>query len=502
MALSVLFIRFPYHKTIFSIPMTAFLIAIAVLIGGYFIYGMVIERVFGIDPKRPTPAYTRTDGIDYIPLSPWRVFLIQFLNIAGLGPIFGAIMGIMFGPAAFLWITFGTIFAGAVHDYLSGMISLRSGGASLPEIVGQELGPGVKNVMRVWSVVLLILVGAVFVISPAGIIDDITPDANDRLIWVGEIFAYYMLATLLPIDRLIGRLYPIFGAALLFMAVALLVVMIAGGMTIPDGFSDGLSSRYGDDTHMIFPMMFVSIACGAISGFHATQSPMMARCLTNERLARPIFYGAMVAEGLVALIWAAAAIAFTGSYGSLHQYMTEHGANAGALVREISVTWLGDLGGILALLGVVAAPITTGDTALRSTRLMVADMLHIDQKKITKRLLISIPIFALTFLIMCIDFNVLWRYFAWCNQSLAVFTLWAVTVYLARHGKAYVVTLLPAMFMTAVTVSYLIFAPRPEGFGLGFGVAVAAGSAVAIALMILFMSKIPKFRGLRYPGEE
>lgn len=502
MALSVLFIRFPYHKTIFSIPMTAFLIAIAVLIGGYFIYGMVIERVFGIDPKRLTPAYTRTDGIDYIPLSPWRVFLIQFLNIAGLGPIFGAIMGIMFGPAAFLWITFGTIFAGAVHDYLSGMISLRSGGASLPEIVGQELGPGVKNVMRVWSVVLLILVGAVFVISPAGIIDDITPDANDRLIWVGVIFVYYMLATLLPIDRLIGRLYPIFGAALLFMAVALLVVMIAGGMTIPDGFSDGLSSRYGDDTHMIFPMMFVSIACGAISGFHATQSPMMARCLTNERLARPIFYGAMVAEGLVALIWAAAAIAFTGSYGSLHQYMTEHGANAGALVREISVTWLGDLGGILALLGVVAAPITTGDTALRSTRLMVADMLHIDQKKITKRLLISIPIFALTFLIMCIDFNVLWRYFAWCNQSLAVFTLWAVTVYLARHGKAYVVTLLPAMFMTAVTVSYLIFAPRPEGFGLGFGVAVAAGSTVAIALMILFMSKIPKLRGLRYLGEE
>lgn len=229
---------------------------------------------------------------------------------------------------------------------------------------------------------------------------------------------------------------------------------------------------------------------------------MMARCLTNERLARPIFYGAMVAEGLVALIWAAAAIAFTGSYGSLHQYMTEHGANAGALVREISVTWLGDLGGILALLGVVAAPITTGDTALRSTRLMVADMLHIDQKKITKRLLISIPIFALTFLIMCIDFNVLWRYFAWCNQSLAVFTLWAVTVYLARHGKAYVVTLLPAMFMTAVTVSYLIFAPRPEGFGLGFGVAVAAGSTVAIALMILFMSKIPKLRGLRYLGEE
>lgn len=470
--------------------MTAFLIAIAVLIGGYFIYGAVIEKVFGADASRVTPAYTQTDGIDYIPMSPWKVFLIQFLNIAGLGPIFGAIMGIMFGPAAFIWITLGTIFAGGVHDYLSGMISLRSGGASLPEIVGRELGRGVKIVMRGWSVVLLILVGAVFVLSPAGIIDDMTPGFDDKLIWVAVIFLYYMLATLLPIDKLIGRFYPIFGAALLFMAVALLVTMLAGGITIPDGFSDGLASRYGDTTHMIFPMMFVSIACGAISGFHATQSPMMARCLTNEKLARPIFYGAMVAEGLVALIWAAAAIAFTGGYENLHGYMSEHGSNAGVLVREISVTWLGDIGGILALLGVVAAPITTGDTALRSTRLMIADMLHLDQSKLWKRLAVSLPIFALTFLIMCIDFNVLWRYFAWCNQSLAVFTLWAVTVYLARHGKAYIVTLIPAMFMTAVTVSYLLFAQRPEGLGLGLGVATAVGSAVAIALFMLFIRKL------------
>lgn len=482
--------------------MTAFLIAIAVLVGGYFLYGALMERVFGVMPERKTPAYTHTDGIDYIPMSPWKVFLIQFLNIAGLGPIFGAIMGIMFGPAAFIWITFGTIFAGAVHDYLSGMISLRSGGASLPEIVGRELGPGVKAVMRLWSVVLLILVGAVFVISPAGIIDGMTPDVDDRLIWVAAIFIYYMLATLLPIDKLIGRFYPIFGAALLFMAVALLAVMLFGGISIPDGFSDGLASRYGDSVHMVFPMMFVSIACGAISGFHATQSPMMARCLTNEKLARPIFYGAMVAEGLVALIWAAAAIAFTGGYENLHSYMAEHGSNAGVLVKEISVTWLGDFGGILALLGVVAAPITTGDTALRSTRLMIADMLHVDQSKILRRLAISIPVFVLTFVVMCIDFNILWRYFAWCNQTLAVFTLWAVTVWLARHGKAYIVTLLPAMFMTAVTVTYLLFAPRPEGFGLGFSGAIAIGSAAAIGLMLLFLARLRTLRGLRYPGEE
>ncbi len=482
--------------------MTAFLLSISVLVGGYFIYGALIERIFGTDAGRPTPAYTRTDGIDYMPMSPWRVFLIQFLNIAGLGPIFGAIMGIMFGPAAFIWITFGTIFAGAVHDYLSGMISLRSGGASLPEIVGRELGNGVKMTMRVWSAILLILVGAVFVVSPAGIIDGMTPGSDDRLIWVAVIFIYYMLATLLPIDKLIGRFYPVFGAVLLFMAVALLVVMVFRGMTIPDGFSDGLHSRFADGHHTIFPMMFVSIACGAISGFHATQSPMMARCLTNERLARPIFYGAMVAEGLVALIWAAAAIAFTGGYDQLHSYMVEHGSNAGILVKEISMTWLGGFGGILALLGVIAAPITTGDTALRSTRLMIADMLHIDQSKIAKRLIISIPIFIVTFLIMCIDFNVLWRYFAWCNQSLAVFTLWAVTVYLARHGKAFVVTLLPAMFMTAVTVSYLLFASRPEGFGLGYGVSLAVGCAVALGLFLLFLSKIKTLRGLRYPGED
>lgn len=474
--------------------MHSFIISIIVLIGGYFVYGALMERVFGIKKNRPMPAYTRRDGIDYIPMATWKVFLVQFLNIAGLGPIFGAIMGIMFGPAAFLWIVLGTIFAGAVHDFTSAMMSIRSGGASLPEIVGRELGTPIKNFVRIWSVLLLILVGAVFIISPAGLLAGMT--TLDRTLWVGIIFLYYMLATLLPIDKLIGNLYPVFGLALLFMAAGLLCVLLFGDVTIPVGISDGFGSRYADDAHPVFPMMFVSIACGAISGFHATQSPMMARCLKSEKLARPIFYGAMVAEGLVALIWAAATIAFTGGYEQLADFMAAHpdGSGSSALVHEISIDWLGSIGGVLAILGVIAAPITTGDTALRSSRLIIADFLHLDQRKILKRLVITLPIFALTFLIMCIDFNVLWRYFAWCNQTLAVFTLWAATVYLARHHKAYIVTLLPAMFMSAVSVSYLLFARRPEGLGLDWSLAIGCGAAVAVGLLLLFMKYL---RGLK-----
>lgn len=468
--------------------MTTFLIALAILIGGYIIYGSVVEKIFGSDPSRPTPAITKNDGVDFIPMPVWKVFLIQFLNIAGLGPVFGAIMGIMFGPAAFIWIVFGTIFAGAVHDFISAMISLRSGGQSLPEIVGTELGSSIKNVMRAFSVVLLILVSAVFVLTPAELIAGMTPEGLDLKFWIYAIFGYYILATLLPIDKLIGNLYPLFGFALLFMAAGIFSVLLFSGITIPDGFSDGLMSRFSDDSHPIFPMMFVSIACGAISGFHATQSPMMARCLKNERLARPVFYGAMVAEGFVALIWAAAAIAYTGGYEQLAEYMSTDGNSTGSLVKSISLDWLGTFGGVLAILGVVAAPITTGDTALRSTRLIVADFLRVDQKKIVKRLLVSIPIFALTYLVMLIDFNVLWRYFAWSNQTLAVFTLWAATVYLARHGKAYIITLLPAIFMTAVSVSYLLFAPQPEGFGLPWGLAVGVGGAVGAGLTLVFLS--------------
>lgn len=465
--------------------MTSFLIALAVLIGGYFIYGLFVEKIFGIDPKRKTPAYTMRDNVDYMPLPTWKVFLIQFLNIAGLGPIFGAIMGVMFGPAAFIWIVVGTIFAGAVHDFISGAISIRARGMSLPEIVGNELGTGIKQVMRVFSLVLMILVGAVFVSQPADLIAGMTPESLDRVFWVIVIFIYYMLATVLPIDKLIGNLYPVFGFALLFMAVGILGVLIIGDATLNLDFTQGLQSQHPKELP-IFPMMFVSIACGAISGFHATQSPLMARCLKNEKLARPVFYGAMVAEGIVALIWAAAAIAFTGGYDQLATYMAEHNNSAGALVNDISISWLGTFGGILALLGVVAAPITSGDTALRSARLIAADFLHYDQSSVAKRLIISVPIFAAAFGIMMIDFSVLWRYFAWCNQTLAVFTLWAITVYLARHKKLYIITLIPAMFMTAVSVSYILFAPTPEGFGLSYPIAVGAGVAMAIILLGLF----------------
>lgn len=465
--------------------MASFLIAIAVLIGGYFIYGVIVERIFGIDAKRSTPAYTHADGVDYVPMPTWKVFLIQFLNIAGLGPIFGAIMGIMFGPAAFLWIVFGTLFAGGVHDFVSAMISLRSGGASLPEIVGAQLGHTIMNVMRAFSLLLLVLVAAVFVLTPADLLSTLTPDSLDRLFWIVVIFGYYILATLLPVDKVIGRFYPLFGGALLFMALGLLIYLICSGVMIPDGFGDGLASRHPNGSP-VFPMMFVSIACGAISGFHATQSPMMARCLKNERLARPVFYGAMVAEGLVALIWAAATIAFMGSYDKLAAFINE-GGTAGQLVNTISMEWLGVVGGVLALLGVIVAPITSGDTALRSARLIAADFLRMKQHNIGRRLLLSIPLFVLTFFIMLIDFKVLWLYFAWANQTLAVFTLWAATIYLARHNKAYIITLIPAVFMSAVSVSYLLFAPRPEGIGLDWWVAVTAGVAVALALLFLFL---------------
>lgn len=482
--------------------MSMFLIALVTLIGGYFIYGLLMERLVGVDPSRPMPAVTMRDDVDYMPLPTWKVFLIQFLNIAGLGPIFGAIMGIMFGPAAFLWIVFGTIFGGAVHDFLAAVISLRRNGASLPEIVGEQLGLSVKQVMRGFSLILMILVGAVFVMTPATLIASLTPAALDVTFWIGIIFLYYMLATVLPVDKLIGNLYPLFGAALLFMAAGILYMLFFGGVEIPHEMSAGLFNRHPQaDTAPIFPMMFVSIACGAISGFHATQSPMMARCLKNEKMARPIFYGAMVCEGILALIWAAAAITFTGSYDGLASFMAEP-ANGGAagLVHKISVEWLGALGGVLAMFGVIAAPITSGDTALRSARLIAADFLHIDQGKLWKRLAVSIPIFALSFLIMMIDFNVLWRYFAWCNQMLAVFTLWAITVWLSReydkkiagYIPAYLVTMLPAMFMTVVCVTYILFARRPEGFGLPYEVSLIIGLAVSLGLGALFLRRRPQ----------
>lgn len=470
--------------------MISFLVALAVLIGGYFIYGLFVERVFGIEPDRPTPAITHNDGVDFVPMPGWKIFLVQFLNIAGLGPIFGAIMGIMYGPAAYLWIVLGTIFAGAVHDFVSGMISLRAGGISLPEIVGQELGTGVKQVMRVFSIVLLILVGGVFVVTTSGLIASLTPEALDATFWAAVIFVYYLLATLFLVDKLIGNIYPLFAVVLFFMAVGLVAVMVFGDVEVPEAFAGGLGNRYAADlvaTHPIMPMLFISIACGAISGFHATQSPMMARCMTNERQARPIFYGAMVAEGVVALIWAAATITFTGGYEGLSAYMADPAHGPGSLIHEISQSWFGVVGGIVAMIGVIAAPITTGDTALRSARLIVADFARFDQRRFWQRALVALPLFVLTFLLLQIDFNVLWRYFAWSNQTLAVFTLWACTVYLARRGKMYIITFIPAMFMTVVCTAYLLVAPSPEGFGLDHVLGVSTGCVMAGLFAGMFM---------------
>lgn len=470
--------------------MTLFLIALAVLVGGYFIYGLLIERIFGIEPARLTPALAHPDGIDYVPLPTWKVFLIQFLNIAGIGPIFGAIMGVMYGPAAFLWISLGTIFGGAVHDFISAMISLRSNGRSLPQIVGQELGKTVQSVMGFFTVLLLIMVVAVFVTTPAGLLAEHTPHHLNVTFWTIVIFAYYILATLLPVDKLIGRLYPIFGFALLVMAIGIMGYLLFSGVTIPADLSAGFGNRINDPaTHPLFPMMFVSIACGAISGFHATQSPMMARCLKNEKMARPVFYGAMVAEGIVALIWAAAAIAFCGSYDAIGTFVATHEGGTGTLVDTICNNWLGVVGGLFAILGVIAAPITTGDTAMRSARLIIADTFSIRQSTIARRLLVTLPIIIVSFLLMQIDFTVLWRYFAWSNQTLSVFTLWAATVYLARNRKFYYVTLIPALFMTVVCTSYILFAPLgepAEGIGLSINTAIIIACIFDAVLLGMF----------------
>lgn len=466
--------------------MITFTIALVVLILGYWLYGSYINRVFGPD-DRQTPALTKADGMDYIPLPNWKIFMIQFLNIAGLGPIFGAIMGAQFGTASYLWIVFGTIFAGAVHDFFSGALSIRNGGESLPEIVGRYLGVRTKKVMTIFTMILMILVGAVFVSGPAELIAGMTPDWMNAYFWIAVIFIYYVLATLLPVDKIIGKVYPLFAFALLFMAMGVLVMLYIKSPDLPEMW-DGFGTKY--ETNPIFPMMFISIACGAISGFHATQSPLMARSMRSERHCRPIFYGAMVAEGAVALIWAAAATYFFHENGVIDAE-TGKAFSGAAVATRISNEWLGTLGGILAILGIVAAPITSGDTALRSARLIAADFLHIDQKPISKRLLICIPLFLLTIAVLVYSlsdaegFKIIWRYFAWCNQTLSVFTLWAITVYLVRHDKNYYIALLPALLMTLVCSTYICIAP--EGLSLRQPIAYAIGDICTIIALIWFI---------------
>ncbi|PXX24578.1 carbon starvation protein A [Arenibacter sp. ARW7G5Y1] len=465
--------------------MISFLVSIGALVLGYFTYGKLMERIFGVDKDRETPAVRLRDEVDFMTLPTWKVFLIQFLNIAGLGPIFGAIAGAMFGPAAFLWIVLGSIFAGAVHDYFSGMLSIRHDGLSISEVVGIYLGTTAKQFMRFFSVVLLIFVGTVFLVGPAKIIDGMTGNIWSVWIWVAIILVYYILSTLLPIDKLISKLYPIFGVAMLLMALGLLIALFFGDYNIPELVSGNLRNMTNDpEATPLFPILFITIACGAISGFHATQSPLMARCMKNETLGRKIFYGTMVTEGIVALIWAAAAMTFFGNVEGLNGAMLANNNNAAWAANEISLNMLGQIGGVLALLGIVAAPITSGDTAFRSARLILSDIFKSNQKKIINRLLISLPLFIIAFALTQIDFGIIWRYFAWSNQTLAMIVLWTITAYLIYENKAYWVTLLPAIFMTMVCSTYILIAP--EGFQLPNEISYIGGTLITLTITIAF----------------
>lgn len=484
--------------------MITFILSLVALILGYFLYGKFVERVFGPD-DRETPAVAKADGVDFMVLPNWKIFMIQFLNIAGTGPIFGAIMGAKFGPSAYLWIVFGCIFAGATHDYLSGMISMRKGGVGLPEVIGDVLGERTRKLMLVFSVVLLTMVGAVFVYSPAEILDGM---AGTTTMWIIIIFAYYFIATMLPVDKVIGRIYPLFAFSLLFMAGALMVVLFLKWPSVPELW-DGLGNKAltvdSSWSSQLYPCLFITIACGAISGFHATQSPLMGRCMKSERMGRPIFYGAMITEGIVALIWATvASYFFYAEPQPGYQLITEFSNNgfstsAPKVVNIICNDWLGVAGGILAMLGVVAAPITSGDTALRSARLIIADFIRIEQRTVKRRLLISVPLFlcCIALLLWQVEnpdgFNVIWQYFGWSNQTLSVFTLWAITVYLLQNGKPYYFMLIPALFMTTICATYLFVSKQafgmPERVGYLLGVVVLI---VAYGWFHIYESKYKK----------
>ncbi|CAH2212665.1 carbon starvation CstA family protein [Tepidibacter aestuarii] len=459
--------------------MITFFSAIILLILGYFVYGKFVENILGIDDSQTTPAIEMEDGVDYIPMSWPRIFLIQFLNIAGLGPIFGAVAGALWGPAAFLWIVFGCIFAGATHDFLSGYLSMKHKGTSASEIVGIYLGETVKKIMRVFTVVLLILVGVVFVTGPAGLLANLT--SFDKGFWVIVIIAYYILATVLPVDKLIGKIYPIFGASLLIMAVGIAGGLVVKGYNIPEITVANLHPKGTP----IFPFLFITIACGAISGFHATQSPLMARCVRKQSEARRIFYGSMIAEGIIALIWAAAAMTFFGGTEGLAAVLAKGGA--AVAVNEISTSLLGKFGGLLALLGVVACPITSGDTAFRSARLTIADSIKYKQDSLVKRFSIALPLFAIGIALTFIDFNIIWRYFSWANQTLAMMMLWAGAAYLAKEDKMHWIASIPAGFMTVVTTAYIIQAP--EGFKQSASIANPIGIAFGLIIFGLFLSK-------------
>lgn len=466
--------------------MTTFFICLAALVAAYFLYGKFLCRVVNLDDNNAMPSKTHYDGVDYIPLPRWRIFLIQLLNIAGTGPIFGAILGACYGPVAFLWITLGGIFMGAMHDFMAGVISMRNGGKSLPETIGKYLGGNMRKFSLVVIPILMVLVGAVFIVTPSQILTDKTD--IPYLVWVGIIIAYYFVATILPVDKVIGKVYPIFGAALIFMAVALFGVLLFGDYEIPE-LTSIRNEHFNAANLPIIPTLFISIACGAISGFHATQSPLMARCMTSESQARPIFFGAMISESIIALIWAAIAMAFFGGVAGLNGFMVENGSNAGLAVSLISDTTLGTIGSILAIMGVVVAPITSGDTAFRSARLIIADMLHYDQKPIYKRLIVSLPLFAIGIGIAFMDFDTIWRYFAWSNQALSVITLWMIVAWLKRRGSRYtIIALIPTIIMTYICSSFIFVSAQFVGMGACTAAYIYGGGVTAIISGLLMLN--------------
>lgn len=483
--------------------MITFLICLTALVVAYFTYGKYLEKVCEINPANPVPSKTHYDGVDYLPLPRWRIFLIQLLNIAGLGPIFGALLGAAYGPVAFLWITLGGIFIGAMHDFVAGVISLKNAGLSLPEIIGKYMGEGTRKFMRIAALFLMVLVGAVFMSQPAELIAaNISMPALETAMsatmsW--EVFVvillillYYILATIMPIDKIIGRIYPVFGLAVLVMALGILGVLLfnTDKYVIPELTSLQNCIANAKDFPIV-PMLFTTIACGAISGFHATQSPMMARCMTNEKQSRSVFYGAMIAESIIALIWAAIAMAFWGGAEGLNNAIAQYGGSAAKMVNTISVETMGSFVAPFVVVGVVACAITSGDTAFRSARLIAADMLNISQTGLTNRVLVSLPLFLLgLFIIFALPFQTIWSYFAWMNQTLAAITLWCITLYLARHGKPVVIGLLPALFMTYICSSYIFVSPMMAGLENRVLAYVLGGVlTAAIGMSILFQFK-------------
>ncbi|ENI4484720.1 carbon starvation protein A [Vibrio fluvialis] len=474
-----------------------FLTCVAALIGGYFIYGAFVEKVFGINEKRQTPAHTKTDGVDYVPMSTPKVYLVQLLNIAGVGPIFGPIMGALYGPAAMLWIVIGCIFAGATHDYFSGMLSIRNGGASVPSLSGRYLGNGAKHFMNIFAIVLLLLVGVVFVSAPAGMITNLINEQTSMTVSMSTmvviIFAYYIIATIVPVDKIIGRFYPLFGALLIFMSVGLITaIAVSSEHQILGGFevSDMLQNMNSNDMPL-WPALFITIACGAISGFHATQSPLMARCIENEKNGRFVFYGAMIGEGIIALIWCAIALSFFGSLDSLSEAVKNGGP--GNVVYSASFGLLGVFGGIIAFLGVVILPITSGDTAFRSSRLILAEYFNMEQKTLRNRLLMAMPLFVIGGILTQVDFGIIWRYFGFANQTTAVMMLWTASAYLLRHNKLHWITTIPAAFMTTVCIAFILN-NSSLGFGMPMQISTIIGVVATLAIT-LYVIKISKGKG-------